>query len=169
MSARALHLQPQPLTQNAFRPFGDVIECTAGQAAAAMNDARFNRYDALAEVNHEPAARVVIGIAECRVPSQLPLRIELLERHPLGSQAFIPMARFAFIVVVAEPGPAPEATALKAFVSNGEQGINYHRGTWHLPLLGFEQGQRFLIVDTQQAHPNCDEHTLQTPVWLEQP
>jgi ureidoglycolate lyase len=157
------------LTAAAFTPFGDVIECVGANAADDMNDARFARFDKLAHIDHDATTAGIISIAECLAPSTLPYRINLLERHPHGSQAFIPLTRFVFVVVVAPPGNPPAGEDLRAFISNGEQGINYHRGTWHMPLIGFVAGQRFLVVDADESRPNCDEITLDTPVWLEQP
>ena len=169
MSDDSPRLIPQPLTAAAFAPYGDVIECSAEHAAPAMNDARFARYDKLAKVDHDGAAAAIISIAECRTPSELPYAITLLERHPHGSQAFIPLAPCRFVVVVAAAGETPQGSELQAFISDGEQGINYHRGTWHMPLIAFDSGQRFLVVDVDDPRPNCDEVTLNTPVWLELP
>lgn len=167
--AASPRLTPRPLTAATFAPFGDVIECAGTNAADDMNDARFARYDRLARIDHDASAAGVVSIAQCLVPSSLPYEITLLERHPHGSQAFIPLAQFSFVVVVAPPGNPPTAADLRAFISDGEQGINYHRGTWHMPLLGFAAGQRFLVVDADESRPNCDELTLDTPVWLERP
>lgn len=163
-----LRLTPRPLTAAVFAAFGDVIECQADKAADAMNEARFARYDNLAQVDHDAGAPAIISIAECQVPSSLPYEITLLERHPHASQAFIPLAPFRFVVVVAPAGAAPEGADLRAFISNGAQGINYHRGTWHMPLIAFETGHRFVVVDADERRPNCDEITLSKPVWLEQ-
>jgi ureidoglycolate lyase len=70
------------------------------------------------------------------------------------------------MVVVAPAGEPAAAKELRAFVSNGRQGINYHRGTWHMPLIAFDAGQEFLIIDRVGDSPNCDLHYLDEPVTL---
>ena len=90
----------------------------------------------------------------------------MVERHPHGSQAFIPRGEARLVVVVAPAGESVDADELRAFVTNGRQGINYHRGTWHMPLIGFDEGQEFLVVDRAGDTPNCEEHWLETPVML---
>ena len=71
------------------------------------------------------------------------------------------------VVVVAPPGESVDADELRAFVTNGRQGINYHRGTWHMPLIAFDTGQDFLIVDRGGKEANCDTHGLDRIVMLE--
>ncbi len=130
-----------------------------------MNEARFERFDDLCDVDID--GPVAISVARCRAPSELPLRVDLVERHPLGSQAFIPLAPCRMVVVVAPPGESVDAADLRAFVTNGKQGINYHRGTWHMPLIAFDTGQAFLIVDRGDSELNCEQHTLDDVVMLE--
>ena len=158
-------LRPEPLTKERFAPYGDVIESTAA-GKAPMNAARFERYDDLADVNMQGDGRVAVSIARCRIATTLPYRIDMVERHPLGSQAFVPLAPCKLIVVVAPPEASVEASDLRAFVSNGRQGINYRPGTWHMPLIAFEAGQEFLIIDRAGDAPNCEEHSLDEPVML---
>ncbi len=157
-------LTPVPLTRERFEPFGDVIE-TAEQRAAPMNDVRFERFDDLCAVDVGDG-RVSVSIATARSATLLPYRIDMVERHPLGSQAFIPLSPCRMIVVVARPSEAVAAEDLVAFETNGRQGVNYRRGTWHMPLIAFETGQRFLIVDRAGDAANCDEHALDEPVML---
>jgi ureidoglycolate lyase len=160
-------LQPQPLTRERFAPYGDVIESTEVDRAA-MNAARFERFDDLCAVDMGDDGRVAVSIAKCRVATSLPYRIDMVERHPLGSQAFVPLSRAKMIVVVAPPEQSVETADLRAFVTNGRQGVNYKRGTWHMPLIAFEAGQEFLIIDRAAGEPNCDEHVLDEPILLEE-
>ncbi len=160
-------LSPLPLTPERFAPFGDVI-ATSPPTRHAMNEARFERFDDLARVNVDPASggRVAVSIARCRAPTALPYRFDTIERHPLGSQAFVPLNGQRFIVVVAPPGESADIDDLRAFVTNGRQGINYHRGVWHMPLIALEAGQEFLIIDRAGEGANCEELVLSERVTL---
>ena len=157
-----LRLVAEPLSADRFAPFGDVIEDVRA-ASAPMNDARFERFDALFELDTD--GETEIGIVRCRTATSLPWQIDSVERHPLGSQAFIPLDGQRFLVAVARPGAPPDR--LHAFVANGRQGVNYGRGTWHMPLIGLAAGQRFLVIDRHSAAGNCDTHQLAEPALLE--
>jgi ureidoglycolate lyase len=160
-------LNAEPLSAKAFAPYGDVIE-TSQNSMAAMNEARFERFDDLAKINVDGSndGHVAISIAVAKVPVELPYRFELVERHPLGSQAFIPLNEFAFTVVVAPFGESVDAADLRAFTTNGRQGINYHRGVWHMPLIATEAGQEFLIVDRAPSIDNVQVLALGQPITL---
>ena len=158
-------LQPEPLTKERFAPYGDVIESLVDRKAA-MNAERFERFDDLCSIDMKEDGRVAVSIARCRVATSLPYRFDMVERHPLGSQAFVPLTPCKMIVVVAPPEESVAASDLRAFVTNGRQGINYHRGTWHMPLIAFDAGQEFLIIDRAGDVPNCDEHSLDEAVTL---
>ena len=162
--ADGIRLVPVPLTAERFAPYGDVIE--TGRSAQAMNDARFERFDDLCSVDLA-GGEVGISVTRCRTPTSLPLRVAMVERHPLGSQAFVPLTPCRMFVVVAPPGEAVSADQLRAFVTNGRQGINYHRGTWHMPLIAFEPGQEFLIIDRAGTASHCEQHELAEVVILE--
>ena len=122
-----VRVTPEPLTAAAFAPFGSVLEDAAGESVA-INAARFDRFAKLCHVDIGGAGSFVnVSIMRCRVASELPLAVPLLERHPLGSQAFMPLQSEPFFVLVAPPGDAPDLAAAKAFVSNGRQGVNLNR------------------------------------------
>lgn len=157
-----IELRPVPLTPERFAAYGDVIE-TSRERRQAMNTGRFERFDDLCNVDVE--GRVAVSIARCRIATVLPYRFDTVERHPLGSQAFVPLTPFRFVVVVAPPSASVDARELVAFVTNGRQGVNYARGTWHMPLIAFEPGQDFLVVD-RGGDGNCDEHRLDESVVL---
>ena len=158
-------LVPKLLTSERFAPFGDVIESVVDRTAA-MNAERFERFDDLCKLDMADDGRIAVSIARCRVATALPYRLDMVERHPLGSQAFVPLGPSRMIVVVAPPEESVEASDLCAFVTNGRQGINYHLGTWHMPLIAFEAGQEFLIIDRAADAPNCDQHSLDETVVL---
>ncbi len=161
----SITLTPQVLTRERFAPYGDIIESVADRTAA-MNADRFTRFDDLCSIDMAEDGRVTVSITRCRVASSLPYRLDTVERHPLGSQAFVPLTPCRMIVVVAAPAESVRADDLRAFVTNGRQGINYHRGTWHMPLIAFEEGQEFLIIDRAADQANCEEIGLDEAVTL---
>lgn len=147
----------EPLTKAAFAPFGDVIE-TDGSDHFMINNGSTMRFHRLAEVETAtPDDKAIISIFRAEA-LDMPLTISMLERHPLGSQAFIPLLGHPFLVVVAPRGDAPEPELTRAFITNGRQGINYHRGVWHHPVLTIEKRDDFLVVDRSGSGNNCDEH-----------
>ena len=160
-----MNLRPQPLTRKKFAPFGDVIEVPTVEPET-MNDGRFVRHSNLARIVAETPGEPVIGIVESRQATTLPANIEVVERHRLGSQAFIPLNEFSFVVVVHPPAEQVEVDALRAFVTNGRQGINYHPGTWHAPLMAQAIGWRFLVVDRLSEHEDCDIYHLPARITL---
>jgi len=154
-----LILYPVPLSAAAFAPFGDVI-AMADHEATWINEGTSQRYNDLAEVDvQEAGGRPLISIFHA-LPRPLPLPIEVMERHPLSSQAFYPLERRAFLVVVAEEGLAPLARGLHAFLSSGDQGVNYRRNTWHHALIAIGQPCDFLVIDRGGPETNCEEQRL---------
>jgi len=149
---------PQALTREAFAPFGDVIE-TRGASHFPINRGAVERFHDLArvDVGAAPEGRGAISMARCTTPTVAPVRVQLVERHMLGSQAFIPLSIDPFLVVVAPLGDTVDATQLQAFVSNGSQGINYASGTWHAPLMAMVADQEFIVVDRIGPGDNCEE------------
>ena len=147
----------EPLTKAAFAPFGEVIE-TEGSDHFMINNGSTRRYHKLATVQTAHADdQTIISIFSAEALA-MPLTIRMLERHPLGSQAFIPLLGKPFLIVVAPVGDAPQSDLVRAFRSNGRQGINYHRGVWHHPVLTIEKRDDFLVVDRSGSGNNCDEH-----------
>ena len=160
-----LVLEPQALTREAFAPYGDVIEAAAGQKTM-MNDGRFERFEDLCRVETDAGGRVSIGIASCLKATALPYEFDCVERHPHGSQAFVPLGICRFVLAVAPPHDTVAAADVCAFVTDGQQGVNYHRGTWHMPLIALEKGQRFLIIDRTGEAANCEECRLDQSLTL---
>lgn len=155
-----LHIEP--LTREAFAPFGDVIETDAAAQTYAINAGTTTRFHDLARIDTgRDGGRPVLSLFRAQ-PRTLPFPIALLERHPLGSQAFVPLSQRAYLVVVATD---PSATP-RAFLARDGQGVNYHAGTWHHPLLALGEVSDFLVVDRAGPGNNCDEVELETPFQL---
>lgn len=154
-------LKAQPLSKDRFRSFGNVVE-TVGAEHYPINAGKIERFHDLAkvEIGAEQGGRVLISIVKCNQASTLPFRIEVVERHSLGSQAFIPLDRARMVIVVAPASEFVLLDSLKAFVSNGRQGVNYHPGVWHMPLIAFSPGSEFIVIDRGGAGDNCDEFRL---------
>lgn len=145
----------EPLTAAAFAPFGEVIE-TEGAESRVINDGFALRRHALAAVDAGHEGRAILSIFEAtRRP--FPLVIDMLERHPLGSQAFFPLSPEDWLVVVAEGEGAPDVATLRAFRASGRQGVNYRAGVWHFPVLILAERQDFLVADRDGAGANLDE------------
>jgi ureidoglycolate lyase len=155
-------LKIEPLSAEAFAPFGEVIE-TENRDYFMINNGSTRRYHQLTTVDTGAEdGRCIISIFRAKM-LDYPLTVSMLERHPNGSQAFIPLKNQAFLIVVATGGETPDEGTLRAFLSNGHQGINYGRAVWHHPVLALDNDDEFLIVDRAGTLANCDER------WLEQP
>ncbi len=147
-------LRPAPLTKAAFAPFGDVVEMEGARQVPTNQGfgVRFNdlvRADVAAE---DGAVNVSIFTAN---PRPMPIAITLMERHPIGSQMFFPLQDRDWLVLVA--GDLDDDASFRAFRASGRQGINYVRNVWHFPLLVFDAGSRFLVVDRQGPGNNLEE------------
>lgn len=151
MNAPALRLLTvAPLTGDAFAPYGQVIEC-AGHENYEVNGGTSQRFSDLAQLEADTAGRLALSIFRAHA-RQAPYLLSTIERHSLGSQAFMPLDRQPFLVVVAET-PTPDS--LRAFLSDGRQGVNFRRGTWHHPLLALTVGD-FLVADRLGPGNNCE-------------
>jgi ureidoglycolate lyase len=153
------------LTAEAFAPFGDVIEVT-GRNFRWINEDTCERFDDLAQVDVLAAAgRPVISIFKSQ-PRALPFQVKTLERHPLSSQAIIPLDGLPFLVIVAEDGDAPISARIRAYRSSGAQGVNYGRNTWHHALIALDRTSHFLVVDRAGPGENCDEIAVSDSVMV---
>lgn len=158
-------LSPQPLTAAAFALYGDVVEAGPQVCQFAINAGNTTRYHDLMCIDVADGGRPIVSLFRGQ-PRVLPFRIAMLERHPLGSQAFMPLNGRPYLVVVAPPGPVPDEQALQLFVARGDQGVNYARGVWHHPLLALQAVSDFLVIDYAGPGRNCDEVTLAQPCWI---
>jgi ureidoglycolate lyase len=149
----------RPLTAKAFHPFGDVIEA-AGAPDRMINHGLCGRFHDRARLDFGEG-RAGLSIFDAK-PRRLPYRLEMVERHPEGSQAFIPMAQATFLVIVA-PDERGRPGTPRAFLAAPGQGINLLRGTWHGVLTPLHAPGLFAVVDRIGPGANLEEHWFDTP------
>jgi len=158
----------KPLTRAEFAPFGDVIE-TEGAKFFPINEGSALRFNDLARIDvGTNGGHAVLSIFRGQ-PVSFPLHLSEVERHPLGSQAFVPLGMLPFLVVVAATAPDGQPGEARAFLSNGRQGVNYGRGVWHHPLLSLGRQSDFAVVDRAGPGENCDVAALPEPCVIASP
>ena len=136
---------PNKITKDNFSSFGDIIS-TKDVKPININEGYAKRFDDLADIdisNDEGKAIVSIFSALKR---NFPMKIDMMEKHPLGSQAFIPMKETTFLVLVAPQGDKPDINMIKSFIVPPGIGINYKPGIWHFPLISTVD-MNFLVID----------------------
>ncbi|NEY90689.1 ureidoglycolate lyase [Tabrizicola oligotrophica] len=145
---------PLPLTAAAFAAFGDVLE--AAGDFRLINDGMCQRHHDRARLDFGPDGRAGISVFNA-TPRALPYVFDLVERHPEGSQAFLPLSQHPFLVIVAPDADGRPGTP-QTFLTNGAQGINLHRGTWHGVLTPLQAPGLFAVVDRIGTTANLEEY-----------
>ena len=149
----------EPMTADAFAPFGDLLDC-AGDPDKLINQGLCSRYHDRATLDFtDGRAGISLFKAELR---SLPYRLDLLERHPLGSQAFVPMSHDPFLVIAAPDDNGKPGTP-RAFLTQAGQAINFHRNIWHGVLTPLSGTGLFAVIDRIGDGTNLEEHWLDTP------
>ncbi len=165
MPDRPRDLKPEPLTCAAFSPFGSVIE-TEGAEARSINAGFATRFHDLTRIDvGSNGGRPILSIFEAR-PRPAPVVVDLLERHPLGSQSFYPLAPRDWLVVIApDASGRPNVAQARCFRASGVQGVTYAPGAWHAPLLVFgETPQRFVVVDRLGEKADLSDNLEEAPL-----
>lgn len=160
-------LTVQPLTAEAFSPFGEVIEADPS-TMRLINGGTTERFHALfsPDVTGE-GARVIVNIFRGQ-PRAFPYEIGMMERHPLGSQSFSPLSGRPFLVAVS-PDEGGRPGRPQIFLARPDQGVNYHRNVWHHPLMAVEAVSDFLVVDRDGPGNNLQEYVFDTPFMILEP
>ena len=152
-------IEIKPLTPKDFAPFGEVLEAV-GDPDKIINQGLCGRFHDRATVDvSDGRAGISLFKSEARA---LPYRLEMVERHPEGSQAFLPMSLDPFLVIVA-PDAGGKPGMPRAFRTAPGQGINFFRGTWHGVLTPLSEPGLFAVVDRIGAGANLEEHWFDTP------
>ncbi len=144
----------QPITAEGFAPFGDLIDC-AGDPDKIINQGQCGRYHDRAQLDFS-GGRAGISLFNAN-PRALPLLLDMVERHPDGSQAFVPMTQAPFLVVVApDEGGVPGRPL--AFQTEPGQAVNFYKGTWHGVLTPLHAPGLFAVIDRIGEGANLEEH-----------
>jgi len=145
-------ITPKAITKENFLKFGDVIS-TKNIEPININNGYAKRFDGIANLNtSKDNGETTISIFAA-LKRDFPMKIDMMEKHPLGSQAFIPMKETTFLVLVAPEGEKPDIKKIESFVVPPGIGVNYNPGTWHFPLISTED-MNFLVVDRKGSGNN---------------
>ena len=145
-------VNPKPITKENFSKFGDVIT-TDDIKPLEINDGYAKRFDGIANLNTSKDNGETTICIFSALKRSFPMKIDMMEKHPLGSQAFVPMKETTFLVFVAPKGAKPDLNEVEAFIVPPGIGVNYNPGTWHFPLIATED-MNFLVVDRKGSGEN---------------
>ena len=153
-----LTIKPKPISKENFKKFGDVIT-TENIKPLEINNGYAKRYDGIANLNtKKDDGESTISIFSA-LKRSFPMKIDMMEKHPLGSQAFIPMKETTFLAFVAPEGDKPDLSKMESFIIPKGIGVNYNPGIWHFPLISTED-MNFLVVDRLGKGENLILHDL---------
>jgi|TARA_B100000959_G_scaffold74338_1_gene79000 ureidoglycolate lyase len=140
-----LIVEPKPITKENFSKFGDVIT-TINIKPLEINNGYAKRFNDIAKIDtSNKNGKTTISIFSA-LKRSFPMKIDMMEKHPLGSQAFIPMKETTFLTLVAPEGEKPDLEKIESFIVPKGIGVNYKTGIWHFPLISTED-MDFLVVD----------------------
>ena len=145
-------IKPKPINKENFKKFGDMIT-TADIKPIEINEGYAKRFDGIANLDtSKDNGETTISIFSA-LKRSFPMKIDMMEKHPLGSQAFIPMQETTFLVLVAPKGNKPDINKIESFVVPPDIGVNYNPGIWHFPLISTKD-MNFLVVDRKGSGEN---------------
>ena len=151
-------IKPIEITKENFATFGDLIS-SENTESIDINAGYAKRFDDLANINTlKDNGKTIVSIFSA-IKRNFPMKVDMMEKHPLGSQAFIPMKETTFLVFVAPPGNLPKIDKIKSFIVPPKKGINYKPGVWHFPLISTEDTD-FLVIDRKGSGENLIIHNF---------
>ena len=151
-------IKPIKITKENFATFGDVIS-SENIKPIDINAGYAKRFDNLANINTlKNQGKTIVSIFSA-LKRNFPMKIDMMEKHPLGSQAFMPMKETTFLAFVAPPGDFPEISKIKSFIIPPKKGINYKPGVWHFPLITTEDTD-FIVIDRKGSGENLIIHNF---------
>ena len=154
-----INIKPKKITKENFVKFGDVIS-TENVQCLDINNGYAKRFDNLANINtSKNEGKTIVSIFSA-LKRTFPMKIDMMEKHPLGSQAFIPMKETTFLSFVAPPAESPDISKIQSFIIPPKTGINYKPGIWHFPLISTED-TNFLVIDRKGIDENLIIHKFE--------
>jgi ureidoglycolate lyase len=154
----SLVIKPKIINKENFKMFGDMIT-TDDIKPLEINDGYAKRYDGIANLDAKKNDGESIISIFSALKRSFPMKVDMMEKHPLGSQAFIPMKETTFLAFVAPKGDKPDLNKVEAFIIPKGVGVNYNAGIWHFPLIATED-MNFLVVDRKGEGDNLVLHYL---------
>ena len=149
-------IKPIKINKSNFSAYGDLI-ATNDANPMDINAGYAKRFDNLADLNtSKDGGKTIVSIFSA-LKRNFPMKIDMMEKHPLGSQAFIPMKETTFLAFVAPQGESPEIDKIQSFIIPPKTGINYKPGIWHFPLISTEDTD-FLVIDRKGNSENLVIH-----------
>ena len=145
-------INPKPITKENFAKYGDVIT-TKDIKPLEINDGYAKRFDGIANLDTSIDGGETTICIFSALKRSFPMKIDMMEKHPLGSQAFIPMQETTFLVLVAPKGGKPNIDEIESFIVPPHIGVNYDPGIWHFPLISTKD-MNFLVVDRKGSGDN---------------
>jgi len=157
-------IKPIKITKKNFSKFGELID-TKKRKPIIINNGYAKRFHDLGKINtSSKKGNPIISIFSAKKRS-FPMKIDMMEKHPLGSQAFIPMKETVFLVFVAPKGKKPDIKKIKSFIVPKQTGINYKPGIWHFPLIS-NKNMNFLVIDRKGKGNNLIIHKFKKKILL---
>ena len=154
-----INIKPKKITKENFAKFGDVIS-TENVQSLDINNGYAKRFNNLANINtSKNEGKTIVSIFSA-LKRTFPMKIDMMEKHPLGSQAFIPMKETTFLSFVAPPAESPDISKIQSFIIPPKTGINYKPGIWHFPLISTED-TNFLVIDRKGSGENLIIHKFE--------
>ena len=149
-------IKPKEITRENFAIYGDLISSNSIKPID-INAGYAKRFNDLAKINtSKDKGETIISIFSA-LKRSFPMKIDMMEKHPLGSQAFVPMKETIFLTFVAPPGEVPEIKKIQSFIIPPKMGVNYKPGIWHFPLISTED-TNFLVIDRKGSGKNLVIH-----------
>ena len=159
-----IKIKPTKITKKKFSKFGELIN-TKNKKPIIINNGYAKRFHDLGKINtSSKKGNPIISIFSAKKRS-FPMKIDMMEKHPLGSQAFIPMKETVFLVFVAPKGKKPDIKKIKSFIVPKQTGINYKPGIWHFPLIS-NKNMNFLVIDRKGKGNNLIIHKFKKKILL---